>query len=109
MEKCLTSIDKRMQRHTPRILESMNDMDLLSHNDMREATPLLLLAVPQIQSKQKSTTFGRTMTPHIHKFTCDSDDYTIIVACMGALKVTDTSNFWSIISWPLGIRGLWGN
>ena len=45
-EKCLTSIDKRMQkRHTPRILESMNDMDLLSHNDMREATLLLLLAV----------------------------------------------------------------
>ena len=34
MEKCLTSIDNRMQRHTPRILESMNDMDLLSHNDM---------------------------------------------------------------------------
>ena len=23
----------------------MNDMDLLSHNDMREATPFLLLAV----------------------------------------------------------------
>ena len=46
MEKCLTSIDKRMQkRYTPRILESMNDMDLLSRNDMREATPLLLLAV----------------------------------------------------------------
>ena len=46
MEKCLTSIDIRMQkRHSPRILESMNDMDLLSHNDMREATMLLLLAV----------------------------------------------------------------
>ena len=46
VEKCLTSIDKRMQkRHTPRILESMNDMDLLSHNDMKEVTPLLLLAV----------------------------------------------------------------
>ena len=46
MEKCLTSIDKRMQkRHTPRSLESMNDMDLLSQNDMREATPLLLMAV----------------------------------------------------------------
>ena len=45
VEKCL-SIDKHMQkRHTPRILESMNDMDLFSHNDMREATPLLLLAV----------------------------------------------------------------
>ena len=46
MEKCLTSIDKRMQkRHTPRIPEPVNDMDLLSHSDMREATPLLLLAV----------------------------------------------------------------
>ena len=46
VEKCLTSIEKCMQkRHTPRILESMNDMDLLSHNDMREATLLLLLAV----------------------------------------------------------------
>ena len=31
VEKCSTSIDRRMQkRHTPRILESMNDMDLLS-------------------------------------------------------------------------------
>ena len=30
---------------TPRIFESMNDMDLLSHNDMREAIPLLLLAL----------------------------------------------------------------
>ena len=47
MEKCLTSVDKRMpKRHTPRSLESMNDMDHLSHNDMREATPLLLLTVP---------------------------------------------------------------
>ena len=35
------------KRHTPRILESMNDRDLLSHNDMREATPLLLLAVQE--------------------------------------------------------------
>ena len=26
----------------------MNDMDLLSHNDMKEATPLLLLAVHQV-------------------------------------------------------------
>ena len=46
VEKCLTSIDKRKQkRHTPRILESMNDMDLLSHNDIREATLILLLSV----------------------------------------------------------------
>ena len=33
------------KRHTIRIHESMNDVDLLSHNDAREATPLLLLAV----------------------------------------------------------------
>ena len=30
--------------------------------------------VLQIRPKLKSTTFGRTMTPYIHKFTCDSDD-----------------------------------
>ena len=46
VKKCLTSIDKYMQkRHTPRILESMNDIDLLNHNGMGEATLLLLLAV----------------------------------------------------------------
>ena len=30
--------------------------------------------VLQIRQKQKSTTFGRTMTPYIHELTCDSDD-----------------------------------
>ena len=61
-KNALTSINKRMQkRHTPRIHESMNDMDLLSHNDMRAATSLLLLAVHFFQFVMMGNIFFRPL------------------------------------------------
>ena len=47
--------------------------------------------VLHIRSKSKSATFGRAMTPYVHRFTCDSDDCVRsslqVFACMGALTL----------------------